>query len=107
MNDWKIDQGVKDVNYVQQDASKGSVITIENMEKMPMPVTLEVKEANGTKNRVTLPYEIWQRGSTWSFRYNSTSAIESVTIDPDNKLPDTNTKNNIWKPSKFGNPQAN
>jgi hypothetical protein len=107
LNDWKIDQGVKDVTYLQQDATKGSVITIENLEKMPMPVTLDIKEANGTTKRVQLPYEVWQRGSTWSFRHASTSAIESIVIDPDNKLPDTNTKNNIWKPSKFATSQPN
>jgi len=107
VNDWKIDQGVRDVTYIQQDATKGSVITIENLEKMPMPVTLEIKEADGTKKRVVLPYEIWQRGSTWSFRHDSKSAIESILIDPDNKLPDVNTRNNQWKPSKLTKPQPN
>lgn len=107
INDWKIDQGVRDVTYIQQDATKGSVITIENLEKMPMPVTLEIKEADGTKKRVALPYEIWQRGSTWSFRHDSKSAIESILIDPDNKLPDVNTQNNQWKPSKLTKPQPN
>ncbi len=107
INDWKIDQGVRDVTYIQQDATKGSVITIENLEKMPMPVTLEIKEADGTKKRVALPYEIWQRGSTWSFRHDSKSAIESILIDPDNKLPDVNTRNNQWKPSKLTKPQPN
>ena len=107
LNDWKIDQGVKDVTYIQQDATKGSVITIENLEKMPMPVTIEIKEVNGTKKRVELPYEIWQRGSTWSFKYDSKSAIETIVIDPDNKLPDTNTKNNNWKPTKFAGSQVN
>jgi hypothetical protein len=107
INDWKIDQGVRDVSYIQQDATKGSVITIENLEKMPMPVTLEIKEVDGTKKRVLLPYEIWQRGSTWSFRHDSKSAIESIVIDPDNKLPDVNTRNNQWKPSKLTNFQPN
>lgn len=107
INDWKIDQGVKDVSYIQQDATKGSVITIENLEKMPMPVTLEIKEVDGAKKRVLLPYEIWQRGSTWSFRHDSKSAIESIVIDPDNKLPDVNTRNNQWKPSKLTNFQPN
>lgn len=107
LNDWKIDQGVKDVNYVQQDATKGSVITIENIEKMPMPVTLDIREANGKTQRVQLPVEVWQRGSTWQFRYNSTSPIESIIIDPENKLPDVNTKNNQWKPARFSAPQAN
>ena len=107
INDWKIDQGIKDVTYIQQDVTKGSVITIENLEKMPMPVTLEIKEVNGTKKRVLLPFEIWQRGSTWSFGYDSKSAIESIIIDPDNKLPDVNTRNNQWKPSKLTKSQPN
>ena len=105
--DWKIDQGVKDVNYIQQDPNKGSVITIENLEKLPMPVTIEIRESNGTNKRVELPYEIWQRGSTWSFKYDSKSAIESIIIDPDNKLPDVNPRNNQWKPSKLTAPQPN
>ncbi len=107
INDWKIDQGIKDVTYIQQDVTKGSVITIENLEKMPMPVTLEIKEVNGTKKRVLLPFEIWQRGSTWSFGYDSKSAIESIIIDPENKLPDVNTRNNQWKPSKLTKSQPN
>lgn len=107
VNDWKIDQGVKDVSYIQQDATKGSVITIENLEKMPMPVIVEIKEANGTAKRVNLPVEIWQRGSSWSFKYPSTSTIESVVIDPDGKLPDVNSKNNQWRPVKYSAPQAN
>ncbi|RYU96440.1 M1 family metallopeptidase [Emticicia agri] len=107
VNDWKIDQGVKDVSYIQQDATKGSVITIENVEKMPMPVVVEIKESNGTTKRVDLPVEVWQRGSSWSFKYPSTSAIESVTVDPDGKLPDVNAKNNQWKPTRYSAPQAN
>ncbi len=107
LNDWKIDQSVKDVSYIQQDATRGSVITIENLEKMPMPATVEIKEANGTTKRVNLPVEIWQRGNSWSFKYPSTSAIESVVLDPDGKLPDVNSKNNQWRPVKYSAPQAN
>ncbi len=107
VNDWKIDQGVKEVSYIQQDVTKGAVITIENLEKMPMPVTVEIKESNGTTKRVELPVEIWQRGSTWSFKHPSTSAIESVIIDPDGKLPEINTKNNLWKPAKYSSQTAN
>jgi hypothetical protein len=107
VNDWKVDQSVKDVSYIQQDATKGSVITIENLEKMPMPVVVEIKESNGTTKRVDLPVEVWQRGNTWSFKYPSTSAVESVVVDPDGKLPDINAKNNQWKPARYSSPQAN
>ena len=61
-----------------------------------MPVTVEVKESNGKSGRVKLPVEIWQRSSDWTFKYNSTSMIDSVIIDPDKELPDVNRGNNVW-----------
>jgi hypothetical protein len=62
-----------------------------------MPVTIEVRESNGKTARVKLPVEIWQHGNTWKFRFPSTSAIVSVVIDPDNRLPDANNSNNTWR----------
>jgi hypothetical protein len=97
LNTWKIDQGVKNVEYVQHDSSKGSIITIENLEQLPMPVTIEVKEENGKTSRVQLPVEIWQHGSIWKFHFASTSKITEVTIDPDKHYPDINESNNTWK----------
>jgi hypothetical protein len=96
MSNWKLDMAVTDVAYPQKDSSKGSIITIACLEKLPMPVTIEIKETNGNTGRVTLPVEIWQHGSTWKFGYNSSTSIQQVTIDPDNTLPDVNPKNNTW-----------
>ena len=93
---WNLDQAVKDVKYIGNDPSKGVLITIENLEQMAMPVTVQVKEQNGKVGRVELPVEIWQRGGTWTFKYNSTSMIDSVVIDPDKILPDINPDNNVW-----------
>jgi hypothetical protein len=97
LNSWKIDQAVTGVEYVQNDKTKGAIITIQNREQLPMPVTVEVTEANGKKGRKKLPVEIWQQGNTWRFRYNSTDTITSVTIDPDRRLPDINSVNNTWR----------
>ncbi|KIC96233.1 M1 family metallopeptidase [Flavihumibacter solisilvae] len=102
MNNWKIDQEIQGVAYVQNDSSKGSIITIANMEKLPMPVVLEIKEANGKTNRVKLPVEIWQHGNVWKFHFASTDKITSITLDPDNTLPDVNSKNNVWTGEKLG-----
>jgi hypothetical protein len=100
LNNWKLDQGVKGVEYAKPDVTNGttgSIITIENLEKMAMPVTVEIKEVNGKVGRVKLPVEIWQHGKVWQFNYASTSKIESVVLDPDNRLPDSNSANNTWK----------
>jgi hypothetical protein len=97
MNNWKLDQSVKAVDYVENDSTKGSIITIENLEKLPMPVTVEIKQANGKTGRVNLPVEIWEHGSTWKFHYASTDKVTEVTIDPDKRLPDVDESNNTWK----------
>ncbi|WP_158827084.1 M1 family metallopeptidase [Mucilaginibacter lacusdianchii] len=96
-NNWRLDVGVRDVKYVDNDASKGALITLDNLEKMAMPAILEIKTKDGKTERVKLPVEIWERNNTWTFRYPSTSEVESVTYDPDKVLPDWNEANNVWK----------
>jgi len=91
---WKLDQSVKLIDYVDNDPSKGALITIENLEGMALPVTILVKEENGNSSTVKLPAEIWQRGGTWTFAYKSTSKISYAIIDPDHLLPDVNPENN-------------
>lgn len=94
---WKLDQAVQGVKYVDNDASKGSLITIENLDKMALPVTIKVTEQNGNSSTINLPVDIWQRGGEWTFKYNSTTPLTSVTIDPDNVYPDADRSNNTWK----------
>ncbi|MEO6883585.1 MAG: M1 family metallopeptidase [Bacteroidia bacterium] len=98
-NTWKFDVAVKDVKYFGDDASKGVLITVENLEKMALPVTIQIKEKNGKVGIVKLPVEVWQRGGVWTFHYDSTDLVESVIIDPDRQLPDINFDNNVWKSS--------
>jgi peptidase M1-like protein len=96
VNNWKLDQGVKDVKYVDNDPAKGAIITIENLEEMAMPVVLAIQQENGTTDTLTLPVEIWQHGPTKAFAYPSTSKIKSITIDPEHDFPDINPSNNMW-----------
>lgn len=101
LNTWKIDQSVQGVSYIKEDPQNGAQVTIENKEKMPMPVTVLVKEANGKEHRMELPVEIWQRGSEWVFGVPTTSEIKEVILDPDKKLPEWNRENNTWKKKAF------
>jgi len=32
----------------------------------------------------------------WSFKYDSTEEIDSISLDPDHVFPDVNSKNNTW-----------
>lgn len=96
LNSWKLDQAVKSVSYLKGGPIQGAAIVIENLEKMPMPVEVYVKESNGQTHLLQLPVEIWQRSSEWTFRVPSTSPIKEVIIDPQKKLPDWNRENNQW-----------
>jgi len=97
LNNWRLDVAVSNVQYVDDDPAKGALITINNLEKMAMPVILEIKTVSGKVSRVKLPVEIWERNKTWTFRYPSTEALKSVTYDPDHVFPDINPDNDIWK----------
>ncbi|TDE43538.1 M1 family peptidase [Flavobacterium rhamnosiphilum] len=93
---WRLDQGINAIKYIKNDPKQGVVISIENFEKMAMPVILDIKTKSGKVIRVKLPVEIWQRNKAWSFKHNSTEEIESITLDPDHALPDSNEENNTW-----------
>jgi hypothetical protein len=97
VNNWRLDVAVRDVKYVSGDASKGALITIDNLDKMAMPTILEIKTVSGKTERIKLPVEIWERNSTFVVKYPSTEEIQSVTYDPDKVLPDYNPDNNVWK----------
>lgn len=101
LNTWKLDQAVKEVTYQNSKPENGAEITIQSIEKMPMPVTVLVKESNGKEQRIDLPVEVWQRGSEWTFSVNTTSEIKEVILDPDKKLPEWNRDNNSWKKKGF------
>ncbi|MFL5809677.1 MAG: M1 family metallopeptidase [Flavisolibacter sp.] len=100
-NKWKLDQTVKSVSYENNDPANGAAIVIQNLEEMPMPVPVLVKEANGKEHRLTLPVEVWQRGSSWTFTVPTTSKVTDVVLDPDKKLPDVNRKNNSLNQKGF------
>lgn len=97
VNNWRLDVSVRNVSQDSTDFTKGAMITLDNLEKMAMPVILEIKTVSGKTSRVKLPVEIWERNVSWTFKVPTTEAIESVTYDPDKELPDFNPGNNVWK----------
>lgn len=95
-NNYKLDQAVREVDYVDGDPAKGALITIENLDRMAMPVPMAITESNGKVHNLTLPVEIWQRGGEWTFQLDSESTLKSIVIDPERRLPDMNPANNAW-----------
>lgn len=72
------------------------LITFDNLGDMPMPVLFEITYEDGTKERKTLPVEVWEKVSEWDYFLKTTKKVKSIEIDPDKILPDVNGNNNMW-----------
>ena len=101
LNNWKLDQAVTGVSYVNNDPKQGAIISIKNMEKIPMPVHVEITTLSGEKIEKHLPVEVWKNSVEWSFVINTNTDIQRVEIDPNYEYPDSDSSNNIWLNPKY------
>ncbi|WP_220700123.1 M1 family metallopeptidase [Sphingobacterium puteale] len=97
VNNWQMDQAIKSVSYVNNQPMLGALITVENLEKLPMPIIVEATTVSGKKIRKKLPVEVWERNNVWQFKIPTGEALLSVQLDPDDVMPDKNPDNNTWK----------
>ncbi|PRB01081.1 peptidase M1 [Chryseobacterium sp. MYb7] len=98
-NKWKIDQAVKNVQYVNGNFKNGVQITVENIGQLPMPTTIQLKFKDGTAQTVNIPVEVWKRNTEWTFKVDSNKEIDVVKLDPNSVVPDVNLENNSKKPA--------
>ena len=97
INNYKLDQAVNDVKYTNDDPMQGALISLENMEQMVMPVLISITESNGKIYNLKLPVEIWEKGSKFTLKLQSTSVIKKIELDVNHQLPDINRSNNLWE----------
>jgi len=97
LESWKMDQAITSVAPAKKNGvADGYNIVVANLEKMPMPVILQITTASGKKDIVKLPVDVWMRNSSWIVHYPTTEEVVSVVLDPDKVLPDVNPDNNSW-----------
>ncbi|MEO7960668.1 MAG: M1 family metallopeptidase [Ginsengibacter sp.] len=96
LENYKLDQAVSGVEYIQNDPTMGALVTIQNLEKMAMPLYLSYETQTGKAGSVKLPVEVWQNGPSWIVKLATNEKIKKITIDPDNVFPDVNADNNTW-----------
>ena len=76
-------------------------IVFEKPGGIPMPIIVEYEYADGTKEKVTYPVQIWRKNdSEVSKAIASDKEIVKVTIDPDLETADIDTSNNSWPQAK-------
>ena len=88
----RLDQAVDSV----KPKGDSTYIYLSNREAMVMPVTVELRHADGTKERVNLPIEMWNLAPKFTLRVASKSPIVGVVLDPDVMYPDRDRSNNSW-----------
>ena len=55
---YKLDQAITYVKYVDNDASKGALVTIVNLDKMAMPIILQYQTEAGQSDTLKIPVEV-------------------------------------------------
>ena len=97
IENYKLDQAITDVKYVNRDSTQGALVTVENLDKMAMPIYIQYETVSGKTGMVKIPVDVWQNGSSWIEKLNTNEKLKSVTIDPEHIFPDINPDNNNWK----------
>jgi len=97
LHNWSLDLAIQGVSYIDNDARKGTAITIVNLERMAMPATIELVWKDGSKQRISLPVETWLQSPVFVLKVAGGQALASATLDPDHVLPDGDRVNNVWK----------
>jgi hypothetical protein len=93
---WILDQAVDSVTYIEDDPANGALISISNKKDMVLPVFMEITQESGETEMVKLPALVWKNGNTWTMKFNSTTPITGIVLDPDELLPDVDPTNNTW-----------
>lgn len=97
MENWKMDQAITSVTPSKKEGkTEGYDIVVANLEKMPMPIILQIKTASGKTETLKIPVDVWMRNKTWTVSYPTTEEVVSVVLDPDKLLPDADVSNNSW-----------
>jgi hypothetical protein len=94
-NNWQLDLAVTAIKPFPDKAPfKGSLVTVQSLDKMVLPATLRVTFADGTSRDVRLPAETWIRQASTNVPVVSNSPVVRAMLDPDHKLPDKDRSNN-------------
>ncbi len=73
-------------------------IEIQNKGGLVMPVELEVVYADGSRERIDLPADVWRYNElTFTKGFFSDKALETVVLDPDEAYADIDRSDNVWQ----------
>jgi hypothetical protein len=71
-------------------------IYLSNRGQMVLPLTLQLRFADGTSEPRRLPVEMWNLGSRFTARLATAKPVVGVVVDPEETYPDVDRANNRW-----------
>ena len=78
-------------------ADDTTLLYLSNRGQMVLPVTLELRYADGTTETRTLPVDMWNLGTRFTYRMATSKRLASVLVDPRHIYPDIDRGNNSWR----------
>ncbi len=88
----RLDQAVDSVTASHDT----TFIYLSNRKEMVLPVSLELRYADGSKETRELPIEMWNLGNRFTYRVATAKRVVGVTVDPKRIYPDVERGNNTW-----------
>ncbi len=81
------------------------LVDLRNIGGLVMPVILEIEYADGKKEELRIPAEIWRRNNQAVTKMIVTPReIKSIVVDPHLETADTDLSNNAWPPKPVKTP---
>ena len=88
----RLDQAVDNI----ETRAGRSVVRLANRGTMVMPLNMRVHYSDGSAETVSLPVEMWNLGAGFDWRAAPGMSVDSVMVDPEERLPDIDRTNNRW-----------
>jgi hypothetical protein len=96
-NNWQLDLAVTGIQPFPKKAGQpGSLVRVEALDKLVIPVTLRVTFGDGTTRDIRLPAETWIRQAATDVPVPGASPVVRAELDPDHKIPDKDRTNNLF-----------
>jgi hypothetical protein len=73
-----------------------TLVTLRSLGAAVMPVELGLAFADGTRETVKLPVEIWYGGNRYVYRVEPGKQVVSARVNPDGRFPDVVPANDAW-----------
>ncbi|WDE04617.1 M1 family metallopeptidase [Thalassomonas viridans] len=89
LEQWQKDLLVNDSNFY--------ILDFRNIGGLVMPIILEINYHDGSRERMTLPAEIWRKNPEQTSKMLITDKeITAIAVDPNWETADVNVNNNYW-----------